>query len=172
MYHFSSSYRNFSDHVWGFIVRLGDIMKRSIFIFVIIWFLGISTGFTQEEMSSSELTLIDGLAYKGDADKPFTGVMHNNNEEDEQFGIFTFKDGILHGLVETYWNIDKDLRSRGYAVNNNRSGTIEFFDKEGRLELIQTFKNDVFFVAICLGSSSCLFSGKAYILLQYRYSMV
>ena len=70
-------------------------MKRSIFIFVIIWFLGISTGFTQEEMSSSELTLIDGLAYKGDADKPFTGVMHNNNEEDEQFGIFTFKNQSL-----------------------------------------------------------------------------
>ena len=116
---------------------------QAIFIFLIFQILLLPQTFSHELMMGSELNIREGIVYRGESVKPFTGAMYQADDEKNIYILVTYKDGILHGLGETYWNREGDIKMRGFFANGKKTGTYETFDRNGRLRDRETFLNDL-----------------------------
>ena len=114
-------------------------------VFTVLLTLILNPGFVQEtldEINNVELYEVDGIYYRSDTNKPYSGLYHKFPPEDGGYFEGTYKDGIKHGPFRWYYELDGQLKSEGTYMNGKLVGPFKTYHENGQLQSEGTFKDD------------------------------
>ena len=93
-----------------------------------------------QTVDASKLVNRDGLAYEGDSETPFTGVMVEKHENGQKKAEGPFKDGKIEGLV-TEWYENGKKRNEGTYKDGKEEGLRTGWYENGQKSLEVTLKD-------------------------------
>ena len=97
---------------------------------------------SRDEIIEVELYEIDGIYYENYTNKPYSGTSFKFLDDDGGYYEETYKDGIKHGPVRWYYELDGQLKSTGVFKNGKLVGPFKTYYKNGQLRSEGTYKDD------------------------------
>ena len=102
----------------------------------------ISIACSQPEVLASELVERDGITYRIDSDRPFTGTSVRFYESGQLENRTDYRNGKKEGLSEWFWE-NGNLGQRGHLKAGKKDGLLEMFDGNGEPTRSVIYKDGV-----------------------------
>jgi len=102
----------------------------------------LSTNKKNVEVLDSELIEKEEIVYRKNSKKPFTGTSVFYWDDGSLGHRCSYKDGLLHGPYENYWESDR-IEMKGNYIRGKRVGRWERYHKNGNLYYVTNFTDDL-----------------------------